>query len=111
MKKKNPFIGKWNISEMEQLDSEYINEEEDAYFEFGKGNQGDFHFGCVQGSMDCEIETVDGKPRIAFSWDGTEEMDETSGRGWALVEDTGTLSGKLFFHMGDSGWFKAKRAK
>ena len=109
--KKNPFIGKWRITEMEQWDLDFIDEEEKGYIEFGKGDQGDFHFGCVKGSMDCEIETVGGNPRIEFSWDGTDEMDETSGRGWARIEKDGTLYGMIAFHMGERSWFKAKRMK
>lgn len=34
--KKNPFIGKWQITKMEQWDSDFINEEEEGYIEFGK---------------------------------------------------------------------------
>jgi hypothetical protein len=109
--KKTPFIGRWRITEMEQWDRDYIDEEEDGYIEFGKGGQGEFHFGYVHGFMDCEIETVEGKPRMEFSWDGNSEMDEASGRGWARIEDNGTMYGKLCFHMGERSWFKAKRKK
>jgi len=109
--KKNIFIGKWRITEMEQWDPEYVDEDEEGYIEFCKDNQGDFHFGYVSGSMDCEIETVEGKPRIEFSWVGTDEMDEACGRGWARIEKDGTLYGKLAFHMGERSWFKAKRMK
>jgi hypothetical protein len=109
--KKNPFIGKWHITEMEQWDSDFINEEVEGYIEFGKEDRGDFQFGYVQGSMDCEIETVDGKPRIEFSWSGHDERDEAGGRGWARIEDDGAMYGKIAFHMGDRSWFKAKRMK
>ena len=107
--KKNPFIGKWRITEMEQWDLDFIDEEEEGYIEFGKVDQGDFHFGYVQGSIDYEIETFEGKPRVEFSWDGTDEMDEAMGRGWSRIEDDGTMFGKIVFHMGERSWFKAKR--
>jgi len=108
---KNLFIAKWHITEMEQWDSDFINDEVDSYIDFSKDDQGDFHFGYVQGSMDCEIETVEDKPRIEFSWIGNDEMDETGGRGWARIENNGTLFGKIAFHMGERSWFKAKRIK
>jgi len=38
-------------------------------------------------------------------------MDEVSGRGWARIEDDGTMYGKIVFHMGERSWFKAKRMK
>ena len=107
--KKTPFLGKWHITEMEQWDSDYIDEEEDGYIEFSDGDLGDFHFGYVDGSMDCEIETVEGKPRVEFSWLGSDEMDAASGRGWARIESDGTMSGKVAFHMGERSWFKAER--
>jgi uncharacterized protein YndB with AHSA1/START domain len=109
--KKNPFIGKWCIIEMDAWDSDYINEEEEGYFKFQKSGLGDFHFGNVHGSMDCEIEIVEGNQRIEFSWDGSAEMDEVTGRGWAQIGRDGILFGKIVFHMGDRSWFKAKRKK
>jgi hypothetical protein len=74
--KKNPFLGKWRITEMEQWDKDFIDAEEEGYIEFGKGGQGDFQFGYVHGSMDYEVETGDGKQRLGFSWEGTDEMAE-----------------------------------
>lgn len=107
--KKNPFIGVWHITKMEQSDIESIEEESEdkPYFEFGKGEQGDFSFACIHGSMDYEIETIDGKPRLEFSFDGHDEGDEVTGRGWARIENNGTMYGKLAFHMGEKSWFKA----
>ena len=108
---RTPFIGKWRITEMETWDSEFIDAEEEGHFTFDEGHQGEFQFGYVQVFMDCEIETVDGKPRIAFSWVGTDERDPVTGRGWARCERDRTLFGMLFFHNGDSSWFKGKRKK
>ena len=109
VRKKNPFLGKWRIAEMEQWDKDFIDAEEGGYFQFDKGGQGDFQFGYVHGSMDYEVETEDGKQRVDFSWEGTNELDETSGRGWVRLEDDGTLYGKIAFHMGERSWFKAER--
>ncbi len=109
--KKNPFLGRWRITEMEQWDKDFIDQEEEGFVEFGNSGSGEFHFGNVEGSMHGEIETVEGKPRFEFTWNGSAEMDEANGRGCAEVQDDGKLYGKLFFHEGDKSWFKAKRKK
>jgi hypothetical protein len=41
-KKRNPFIGRWRISAMEQWDKDFIDEEEEGFFEFRKGGQGEY---------------------------------------------------------------------
>jgi uncharacterized protein YndB with AHSA1/START domain len=106
---KNPFLGTWRIAEMEHWDLDFIDAEEEGTIEFGEGGQGDFQFGYVHESMDYEIEKVDGKHRIVFSWDGQDELDPVSGRDWAVIESDESLYGKLAFHMGEKSWFKAKR--
>ncbi|HEX5299410.1 MAG TPA: hypothetical protein VFW50_20690 [Streptosporangiaceae bacterium] len=32
-----------------------------------------------------------------------------SGRGWAVLEENGSLSGRIFFHLGDDSGFTAVR--
>jgi len=36
-------------------------------------------------------------------------MDEARGRGWAALQDDGTIKGKLSFHQGDRSGFVAVR--
>jgi hypothetical protein len=110
MKKKiQPFIGKWSIVEMEVWDQEYVNMEVPGHLTFKKDGTGHFQFGLVQGWMDCRVETVDGRERIEFSWEGQDELDPASGRGWAVIENE-ELRGRIFFHMGDDSGFEAKRS-
>jgi hypothetical protein len=40
------------------------------------------------------------------AWEGNDEMDAASGRGFALFKN-GDLLGQLFFHGGDDSVFKA----
>jgi hypothetical protein len=107
--KLKPFIGTWYIVEMEAWDQEYVNMEAPGYFTFEKDGMGDFQFGLVQGEMDCRVETDGGKERIEFSWEGREELDPASGRGWAVFEN-GELRGRIFTHLGDDSTFRAKRS-
>jgi hypothetical protein len=105
---KNLFLGKWRITEMEQWDQEYIDLVVPGYFEFRKNNIGEFQFGIVEGDIDYRIEKVGDDKRLDFSWEGQEEYESLSGRGWATVEKN-ELIGRIFFHLGDDSWFKATR--
>jgi hypothetical protein len=46
---------------------------------------------------------------VEFSWEGNDESDPASGRGWAVLEEDGSLSGRIFFHLGDDSGFTAVR--
>jgi hypothetical protein len=58
----NPFAGHWRITSMEQWDEDFVDEEEEGYFEFTERGMGVFHFGYVHGQMDCRLTTRDGVP-------------------------------------------------
>lgn len=107
-KKKNPYLGKWRITEMELWDKEYIDLVAPGHFIFNKDGLGHFQFGTVEGEIDYRIEEVGGINRIEFSWEGQSEYDPVSGRGWASI-DGEELVGRLYFHLGDDSWFKAKK--
>jgi hypothetical protein len=47
----NPFTGRWRIVSMSAWDQEFIDEEEEGYFEFDQKDNGQFHFGYVHGQM------------------------------------------------------------
>jgi hypothetical protein len=107
----SPFEGRWRIVSMSAWDEGYINEEEEGYFEFDDGGGGQFHFGHVNGDMDCRLTTRDGEPAVEWTWDGNDEMDPAQGRGWAVVQGD-ELRGMIFFHSaGDDSEFVATRAK
>lgn len=48
------------------------------------------------------------KAGVEFSWDGEDDGDQISGRGWAAAVDDGTLQGHLFIHLGDDSGFRAQ---
>ena len=108
-KPESAFTGRWRIVSMSAWDEDYIDEEEEGFFEFDVKGGGEFHFGCVQGHMDCRLTTRDGEPAIEWTWDGNDEMDPAQGRGWAVVKGD-ELHGMIFFHGGDDSEFVAKRA-
>ena len=52
-KPESPFTGRWRIVSMSAWDEDFIDEEEEGYFEFDDKGGGEFHFGYVHGHMDC----------------------------------------------------------
>jgi hypothetical protein len=107
--KLTPFIGTWIIVEMGAWDKRHVTTEVQAYDTFKKDGTGHFQFGWVQGDMDCRIEILDGREGIGFSWEGQDEMDSASGRGWAVIEND-ELCGRIFMHQGDDSAFRARRS-
>jgi hypothetical protein len=98
--------GKWRIMEMDLWDREAINLVGPGFIEF-KGEGGQFRFIAVDGWMDCRHGQRNGRPSVAFTWDGNDEGDPASGRGWVILRQDGSLTGHIYFHHGDDSGFKA----
>jgi hypothetical protein len=103
-----PINGRWRITEMELWDLDAIELLGPALFELGPGNNGRFRFIAVEGFMDVRPATRDGSPAFEFSWEGSDEGDQMSGRGWAVLTADGSLSGRIYFHNGDDSSFRAE---
>jgi hypothetical protein len=67
------------------------------FIEFQGDRQGEFHFGYVHGRLDCRPGRREGRPAVKFTWEGNDEMDEASGRGWAVLHGD-ELRGRIAFH-------------
>jgi hypothetical protein len=104
----SPFEGRWRITSMEMWAQDFVDAEVEGYFEFGPNSVGSFQFGYVSGDIDYRDGTRDGKPSIEWSWDGNDEMDPASGRGWAVL-DGNEIHGVIAFHHGDESEFVAKK--
>jgi hypothetical protein len=50
-----------------------------------------------------------GRLYVEFTWDGNEECDPASGRGWTRLQKGGCLRGRIYIHAGDDSGFKAIR--
>lgn len=101
--------GRWQITETELWDTDDLNLVTPAFIEFAEDESGSFGFIAVQGEMDCREVNRDGRPGVEFSWEGSDECDPASGRGWAVLQDDGSLRGRIFFHFGDDSGFTAVR--
>ena len=107
-KSKSEFIGRHRITSMEMWDQDFVDAEEPGYIEFTTDGLGDFQFGYVRCDIDWREAGRDGQPAVEFSFEGMDEMEPTSGRGWAVLND-GKLTGKICFHRGDESSFVAER--
>ena len=103
---KTHISGKWRITEMDLWDREAIDLLGPALIEF-KGEGGQFRFIAVDGWMDCRHGQRNGRSSVDFTWDGNDECDPVSGRGWAKLQKDGSLSGRIYIHHGDDSGFKA----
>ena len=101
--------GRWRITEMDNWDQEAIDLVQPGFIEFGEDGLGSLGFIVVTGELDCRAADRDGQPGIEFSWQGSDEGDEASGRGWAALNPDGTLEGHIYFHVGDDSGFRAER--
>ena len=104
------FLGAWRIETMELWARDAIDLLGPSTILFEDEAFGEFHFIAVRGWMDCRFGERDGKPLVEFSWQGKDEMDDASGRGWAVIEDDGNLAGRIYFHQGDDSAFSAVRS-
>ena len=82
---------------------------EPGFVEFYEDGLGALGFIAVTGGLDYRAANRDGRPGVEFSWQGSDEGDDASGRGWAALNLDGTLEGHIYFHLGDDSAFRAER--
>jgi hypothetical protein len=103
--------GAWRIVEMDLWDAEAIDLLGPGFIKLAGDRGGSFRFIAVEGWMDCRSGQRDGRPCVEFTWEGNDECDPASGRGWAVLEEDGSLRGHIYFHLGDDSGFRAVRAE
>jgi len=96
--------------ELDGFDDDYLCLVAEPVIEFTSTGSGRFQFGALEATMDIRETERKSRPSIEFTWEGFDEGDEISGRGWAVL-DGSNLRGHLSFHLGDDYAFKAKRIK
>ena len=79
---------------------------EPAFIDFAADGTGESRFIAVRGWIDWRVD--EGR-RVDFTWDGVDEGDQVHGRGWAIADGNGSLTGRIYFHRGDDSSFLAIR--
>jgi hypothetical protein len=105
----NPFRGKWRITATALWARADLDEFASAHITFGADRQGELAFVAIEADIDYRVGKRDGKPAAEFSWQGSDDGQPISGRGWALLDDH-QIVGRLFIHQGDETTFTAKRS-
>ena len=93
---------------MEQWDQDYLDMDETGQVTLEKGGSGGFHFGCVDASLDWRYDAS--IHRADFTFEGSDEGDQVSGRGWAKIEGK-QMVGQIVFHLGDESGFTTTKIK
>ena len=103
------FKGRWRIAEMDVWDNDVLDEFEEAHITF-KGADGEIAFAALNGSLDVRYGARDGSACAEFSWEGFDDNEPTSGRGWVTLGTAGRLVGHFYIHKGDDSGFVCERA-
>lgn len=93
---------------MSNWDRDAIDLVEPGFIEFDGTGTGQFAIIAMNGGLDCRPTERDGRPGVEFTWEGVDEGDQVSGRGWAVLVDDETIEGHLFFRLGDDSTFRAE---
>jgi len=101
------FKGRWRIVEMDVWDNDDLDLAEPAHITFEGDNDGSFAFVAVSGELDVRYGARDGAACAEFSWQGFDDAEPASGRGWVALGTAGRLVGHIFIHKGDDSGFVA----
>jgi hypothetical protein len=105
---RNSFLGRWRIVASELWAREDLDTVVPALIIFSGERLGELELIVIGASIDYRVEKREGAPMAEFTWEGSDEGQLISGRGWARL--TGDeMAGRLFIHQGDESEFRAKR--
>lgn len=105
---KHALLGTWRIVETELWDLDDLDLIEPAYLTLEPRGHGRLGLLAIEATLDYRVVQREGLPAIEFSFEGFDEGDRISGRGWAICEGE-RLRGRLFWHQGDDSAFTASR--
>ena len=103
------FAGRWRIVAMDVWDKDFLDLIETAHLTFKGAADGEIAFGALKGFLDVRYGTRDGSACAEFSWEGNDENDPASGRGWVVLGTAGRLVGHFYIHNGDNSGFVCDR--
>ncbi|MGD9659132.1 MAG: hypothetical protein AB7U61_16100 [Methylocystis sp.] len=98
-------VGRWRIVEADIWDGDYLDLCGPAGIVIGADRRGEIAFGAMRATLDVEY----GPTSIAFSWIGSDEMDEVAGEGAAELLDDGSIEIEFEYDSGDEALLYAKQ--
>jgi hypothetical protein len=107
-RRNNPFLGTWRITATDLWAPADLDEFAPAHITFGANRHGELQLIAIEADIDYRVGKRDGKAAVEFSWQGSDDGQAISGRGWALLDEQ-QIAGRLFIHQGDETAFTAKR--
>jgi hypothetical protein len=99
-----PFQGKWRIVEMDIWPDDAVDLEGPAFIAIA-GERGEMRFVALSASLDVRYQARRGGAVAEFSWQGFDDGEPCSGRGWVEPGTAGRLVGHVFIHDGDDSGF------
>ena len=102
--------GVWRIVDTELWNLDDLDLLEPAQLTLKPDGLGTLRLLAIEADLDYRIVERDGCPAVEFSFEGSDEGDQISGRGWAIL-DGEQLRGRLFLHRGDDSGFTAGRGE
>ncbi len=90
----------WELDAINLVEQDHI-----TFTEHG----GEMAFICANRWLDCRAKGKTGAA-VDFTFQGSDEGDEVSGRGHAKLAGTDRIKGSICFHMGDESGLVARRA-
>ena len=102
-------IGAGRIVKMDNWGSDFLDLVEEAHLTFDGAADGEIAFGALKGFLDVRYGAREGSACAEFSWEGYDENDSASGRGWAAIGTAGRLVGHFYIHNGDESGFVCER--
>ena len=103
-----PFIAEFAISDISGFDKKELKDNGEPYFNIREDGTGSFHFGFVNSIFKGKIIEKKDDEIFEFTWQGTDEDEEVSGTGYALIgEDEESIEGEICFEDGDEHYFSA----
>jgi hypothetical protein len=81
---------------METWDAEYIDLVGPGYLRIDRQGGGFLQFGAVEATLDCRADDIGNDPRLEFTFQGFDEGDPISGRGWSAVSGA-EMTGHIYF--------------
>ena len=99
--------GRWRIVTMDLWDRDAVDLVGPAFIEINSDGTGHFRFIAVEGNLDCRHTEPGHRPALEFTWEGNDEDDHASGRGWIQLDRDDSLRGHIFIHGADNSGFRA----